>query len=88
MAAASSSNGSPAQAAASPDHRPVPGRRTQPFVHGFAGNEKANVTPEELEALKTWAAAFLGLDAEALKKASAVGEIAEVTNDGEDGRQG
>lgn len=57
------------------------------FVHGFAKNEKANVTPRELKALKKLAATFLGLDAEALKKVSAAGEIAEVTNDGEDGRQ-
>jgi hypothetical protein len=57
------------------------------FVHGFAKNEKANITPKELKALKKLAASFLGLDAEALKKVSAAGEIAEVTNDGEDGKQ-
>lgn len=57
------------------------------FVHGFAKNEKANVTPRELKALKALAATFLGLDAEALEKASAAGEIAEVRNDGEDGKQ-
>lgn len=53
------------------------------FVHGFAKNEKANVTPKELKALKKLAATFLGFDAEALRKASAAGEIAEVRNDGE-----
>ncbi len=57
------------------------------FVHGFAKNEKANITPKELKALKKLAVSFLGLDAEALKKVSATGEIAEVTNDGEDGKQ-
>jgi hypothetical protein len=57
------------------------------FVHGFAKNAKANVTPNELKALKALASTFLGLDAEALAKASAAGEIAEVTNDGEDGKQ-
>lgn len=57
------------------------------FVHGFAKNEKANIAPKELKALKALAAVFLGLDAEALAKASAVGEIAEVRNDGEDGKQ-
>lgn len=57
------------------------------FVHGFAKNEKANITPKELKALKKLAAMFLGFDAEALAKASAAGEIAEVTNDGEDGKQ-
>lgn len=54
------------------------------FVHGFAKNAKANVTPRELKALKKLAATFLGLDADGLEKASAAGEIAEVTNDGEE----
>lgn len=57
------------------------------FVHGFAKNQKANVTPKELKALKALAESFLGFDAEALKAASAAGEIAEVMNDGEDGNQ-
>jgi hypothetical protein len=57
------------------------------FVHGFAKNEKPNITPKELKALKKLAATFLSLDAEALAKASVAGEIAEVTNDGEDGKQ-
>ena len=57
------------------------------FVHGFAKNEKANVSPKELKALKRLAATFLSLDAEALKKVSAAGEITEVTNDGEDAKQ-
>jgi hypothetical protein len=57
------------------------------FVHGFAKNEKANITPKELKALKGLAAAFLGLDAEALEKACDAGEIAEVRNDGEDSKQ-
>jgi hypothetical protein len=57
------------------------------FVHGFAKSEKANTTPRELKALKRLAATFLGFDAEALKKASVAGEIAEVRNDGEDGEK-
>jgi len=57
------------------------------FVHGFAKNEKANVTPKELKALKALAGVLLGLDAAALAKASAAGEIAEVRSDGEDGKQ-
>ncbi|HEX7761152.1 MAG TPA: type II toxin-antitoxin system RelE/ParE family toxin [Caulobacteraceae bacterium] len=57
------------------------------LVHGFAKNEKANITPKELKALKRLAVTFLGLDAKALEKASAAGEIAEVTGDGEDGDQ-
>lgn len=57
------------------------------FVHGFAKSEKANIAPRELKALKRLAAAFLGLDAVALAKAREAGEITEVGNDGEDGRQ-
>jgi hypothetical protein len=57
------------------------------FVHGFAKNEKANITPKELKALKKLAASFFGFDAEALKTASAAGEIEEVTSDGEEGEQ-
>ena len=57
------------------------------FVHGFAKNEKADITPKELKALKKLAATFLGLDAKALEKASAAREIVEVRNNGEDDRQ-
>ena len=57
------------------------------FVHGFAKNEKANITPRELKALKALAATFLALDLSALELAKSAGEIAEVTIDGEDGRQ-
>jgi len=56
------------------------------FVYGFAKNEKANITPKDLKALKKLAATYLALDVEGLKKASAAGEIAEVRNDGEDGQ--
>lgn len=57
------------------------------FVHGFAKNEKANITSKELKALKKLADTLLGLDAEALTKASAAGEIAEVTNNGKNDKQ-
>ena len=57
------------------------------FVHGFAKNEKANVTPGELKALKRLAGTFLNFDADALEKASAAGEIAEVMHDGKDGKK-
>lgn len=57
------------------------------FVYGFAKNERANITPKELKALKKLAATYLALDAEGLKKARAAGEIAEVKNDGEDGEK-
>jgi hypothetical protein len=52
------------------------------FVHGFAKNEKANITPKELKALKKLATVFLSFDAEALEKARTAGEIVEVENDG------
>ncbi|MFO1037353.1 MAG: type II toxin-antitoxin system RelE/ParE family toxin [Geminicoccaceae bacterium] len=58
------------------------------FVHGFAKNEKANITPRELRALKKLAGIFLGLDAEALRIAGAAGEIAEIVGDDEDGTKG
>jgi len=57
------------------------------FVHGFAKNEKANITPKELKVLKRLAATFLELDADGLAKASAAGEIAEVVSDGEKSKQ-
>ena len=53
------------------------------FVHGFAKNEKANIAPKELKALRQLAASFLGMDVEGLEKARAAGEIAEVKSDGE-----
>jgi hypothetical protein len=54
-------------------------------VHGFAKNQKANVSPKELRALKVLAELMLELDAEALRKAGAAGEIVEVKEDGEEG---
>ena len=57
------------------------------FVHGFAKNETANITPRELQALKKLATTFLAFDGGALKRAVAAGEIAEVKTDGEDGKQ-
>lgn len=57
------------------------------FVYGFAKSDKANITPKELKALKAFATTLLALDAEALQKAGAAGEISEVRNDGENGEQ-
>jgi hypothetical protein len=57
------------------------------FVHGFGKNEKANITLRELKPLRRLAATFFEFDAEALEKATAAGEIAEVKSDGEDGEQ-
>lgn len=57
------------------------------FVHGFAKNEKANISPKELKALKALAATFLALDLSAIETAKSAGEIAEVTIDDEVGGQ-
>lgn len=56
------------------------------FAHGFAKNEKANVSPQELKALKRLADALLGLSAKDIEAAVKAGEIREVVNDdgGED----
>ena len=51
------------------------------FVYGFAKNQKSNLTLRELKALKKLAAVLLGLQAEALAKALAAGEISEVRKD-------
>jgi len=57
------------------------------FVHGFAKNRKANITPRELKALKALANTLLSLDAKGLAKACAAGEISEVMSNGEEGEQ-
>ena len=57
------------------------------FVHGFAKNAKANVTPKELKALKALASLLNGLGPEALKKALAAGELVELEA-GADGDEG
>ncbi len=48
------------------------------FVHGFAKNAKANVTPKELKALKALASVLNGMGTDALKKALAAGELTEL----------
>ncbi len=52
------------------------------FAHGFAKNDKANVTPKELRALKRLANAFLGFSAKQLAVAEAAGELIKVNSDG------
>lgn len=54
------------------------------FVHGFAKNEKANVTASELVALKRLASVLLGLDGVAVQKAEAAGELLEVRSHDKD----
>lgn len=58
------------------------------LVHGFAKNAKANVTVNELKALKALADTLLGLDAGQLSRAKAAGELMEVRIDGEDTPEG
>lgn len=48
------------------------------FAHGFAKNEKANVSAKELQALKALADVLLGLNDAATSKAVAAGELLEV----------
>ena len=57
------------------------------FAHGFAKNEKANVSVKELKALKQLAAVYLGLSRDEIAAAVAAGELIEVSNDGEDDGQ-
>ena len=54
------------------------------FAHGFAKNEKANVSVKELKALRQLAAVYLGLSEDEVRAAVAAGELIEVSdNDGE-----
>jgi len=54
------------------------------FAHGFAKNEKANVSAKELKALKQLAAVYLSLSDDEIEAAVAAGELIEVSdNDGE-----
>jgi hypothetical protein len=52
------------------------------FVHGFAKNEKPNVTAKELKALKRLAGVFFGFSDEQILAARIAGELTEVTSDG------
>jgi hypothetical protein len=49
------------------------------FVYGFAKNERANITQDELEALKELANQVLAYDERALAQAVAFGTLIEVT---------
>lgn len=55
------------------------------FVHGFAKNDKANVTTRELKALKALAKVLTGLSTEAIAAALRAGEIVEVGGDESEG---
>lgn len=55
------------------------------FAHGFAKNEKANVSVKELKALKQLAAVYLGLSEDEIGAAVAAGELIEVSDDDREG---
>lgn len=57
------------------------------FAHGFAMNEKANVSVKELKALKQLAPVYLGLSEDEIATAVAAGELIEISSDDEDNRQ-
>jgi hypothetical protein len=52
------------------------------FAHGFAKNEKANISAKELKALKKLV--LLGFSNEQIVSANAAGELIEVMKDGDD----
>lgn len=55
------------------------------FAHGFAKNEKANVSAKELKALKKLADTLLGLSARDIETAVKAGELRElVDHDGDE----
>lgn len=58
------------------------------FAHGFAKNDKANVSAKELAALKRLANVLLGFSAAQLEAAQAVGELIEVESNGNDEEKG
>ena len=57
------------------------------FAHGFAKNEKANVSVRELKALKQLAAVYLGLSDDEVATAVAAGELIEVSDDDREGEE-
>lgn len=56
------------------------------FAHGFAKNNKTNVSAKELKALKHLANILIGFSDEQLQAAKAAGELSEVS-DGDDNKQ-
>jgi hypothetical protein len=57
------------------------------FAHGFAKNEKANISANELKALKQLAALYLGYSADEIASAVNGGALIEVTEDGHEGEK-
>ena len=64
-------------------------RRSDPRreVEPSDGGDRGLFGPDSKDEVRAAPATFLSLGAEALEKASAAGEIAEVTGDGENGKQ-
>jgi hypothetical protein len=58
------------------------------FAHGFAKNDKANVSAKELKGLKRLADVLLGLSDVQCQAAEAAGELIEVVSDGGDEQKG
>ena len=54
------------------------------FAHGFAKNDKANVSAKEVKALKRLADVLLGFSKEQIGAAQAAGELIKVESDGDD----
>jgi hypothetical protein len=54
------------------------------FAHGFAKNDKANVSAKELVALKRLARVLLGFSDQQIQTAKTAGELIEVANDGDE----
>ncbi len=54
------------------------------FLHGFAKNERDNIGPDDLTALKKLAAVYLGATMAELEAWCGAGELREVTCDDEE----
>jgi len=52
------------------------------YMYGFAKNQRVNIKPDELKALKLLAAQLLAYDNRALNKAKKAGELIEVEHNG------
>lgn len=52
------------------------------FIYGFKKNERANIKPDELNALKQYAKQLLAHDEKAINKMLTAGTMIEVRNDG------
>lgn len=53
------------------------------FMYGFPKNERSNIEPDELKALRLLAKELLGYSDQGLTKAKEAGELIEVNNHGE-----